>query len=386
MALVPFFYNRRSLFVRKVSTLASLAGVALVVFVFSTVLMLGQGVETTLTTTGDPANVIVMRQGSQAEMQSGLSREASQILSVAPEVEADAQGALATSELVVMVVLDRRDGGGASNVAIRGITSRSLAVHHQAKVTEGRMFERGKREVVVGRKLQDRFKGTVMGESIKLGKDSWRVVGQLEAGGSGFESEIWGDGDELMPAFQRTAFSSFTARLRPGAFPAFKARLDGERRLKLDAKNEVDYYRDQSKNLAMFVRVLGVFVAVVFSMGAMIGAMITMYAQVASRRREIGTLRALGFSGGAILFGFVIESLLLSLLGGGAGTALASLMEFATFSTVNFATFSVVAFTFDLTPAIAITALVFSSFIGVAGGFAPAVRAARMKVVDAVRA
>ncbi|HJZ86764.1 MAG TPA: ABC transporter permease [Polyangia bacterium] len=386
MSLIPVYYNHRSLWARKVTTVASLIGIALVVFVFCTVLMLAHGVETTLTATGHPNNAMVLRKGAQAEIQSVVTREIKDILSAAPEVTSDGGGPLFSPELVVLLVLDRRDGEGGSNVAVRGVGARALAVHNQVKVAEGRMFEHGKGEVIVGRKLAARFVGTRLGETVKLGRREWKVVGVIEAGGSAFESEIWGDVEDLMPAFQRTMFSSVTARLKAGGFDTYKARALGDPRMDVDVMPEVQYYRDQSKGLALFVRILGLFVAIVFSLGAMIGAMITMYAQVAARVREVGTLRALGFQRRAVLAGFVIESLMLALVGGAAGIALASLMQLASFSTMNFASFSEVVFRFDLSGGIVLASLVFATLIGIFGGLAPAARAARLRIVDVIRA
>ncbi len=383
--MIPLYYNRRSLFVRKVTTAASLFGIALVVFVFSTVIMLSAGIEKTLVATGYPDNAITLRKGSQAELMSGIEREAMNIMTVSPEIVSDAKGPLVTAEAVVLIVLDR-EGGGISNVTVRGVGPRSLDVHAGVKLAGGRMFEHGKREIVVGQKLGGRFKSTRLGDELKLGRDKWKVVGVLDSGGSGIDSEIWGSAEEIMVTFQRPVFSSVTARLKPGAFAAYQARLQGDQRLGVDVKTERQYYQDQSKNLSLFVSVLGIFVAVVFSMGAAIGAMITMYASVAARMREIGTLRAIGFSAGSVLVGFVIESIMLSLFGGAIGVALSSLMQLASFSTMNFDSFSEVVFKFHLSPGIVVASLVFSLVIGLVGGLAPAWRASRMKVVDAVRA
>jgi ABC-type antimicrobial peptide transport system permease subunit len=197
---------------------------------------------------------------------------------------------------------------------------------------------------------------------------------------------VWGDAEDLMPVAGRTQFSSVAARIKPGGFGAYRNRAEADPRLGVDVKNEIEYYREQSKNIALFVRILGLFVAVVFSLGAVIGAMITMYAQVAARVREIGTLRALGFQRESVLIGFVLEALMLSLIGGGLGVALGALMQFASFSTMNFASFSEIVFRFELSPGIAIGSLMFAAVIGVFGGLAPAVRAARMKIVDVIRA
>jgi ABC-type lipoprotein release transport system permease subunit len=386
MATVPLFYNRRSLFGRKVTTVAAISGIALVVFVFCAVLMLANGIENTLTATGHPRNAIALRKGAQAEVESILTRETTQVLSVSPEIASDAQGPLLSPELVVLIVLDRRDGQGASNVTVRGVGPRALAVHDQVHLIAGRMFEHGKGEVIVGRKLASRFTGTALGETVKLGRSFWKVVGISAAGGSAFESEVWADVEDLMPAYQRTFFSSVTARLKPGGFDRYKARGEGDTRLTLGVKSEIQYYKDQSKALALFVRILGIFVAVVFSLGATIGAMITMYAQVAARVREVGTLRAIGFQRGAILLGFVLESLMLALVGGVIGTALAAPMMLASFSTMNFASFSETVFRFEMSPPIVVGSLVFSALIGVFGGLAPALRAARLKIVDVIRA
>jgi ABC-type lipoprotein release transport system permease subunit len=386
MALVPLFYNRRSLWSRKVTTAASLVGIALVVFVFCAVLMLARGIETTLATTGHAQNAIALRKGAQAEIQSLIDRDLSKVLSLAPEVETDDKGPLASAELVVLIVLDRASGEGGSNILVRGLGPRALDLHAQAKIVEGRMFERGQGEIIIGRKLAHRFRGTALGDSVKLGRRTWRVVGILDSDGSAFDSEIWGDTEEMMSSFQRDSFSSVIVRLKSGALPAYQQRIAADPRMNLDIKGEVAYYAEQSNQLATFIRILGTVVAVIFSLGAMAGATITMYAQVAARVREIGTLRALGFARGAILLGFVAESLLLALSGGALGVALASAMQLASFSTVNWMSFSEVVFRFDLSAGIVIRSLVFATVIGVLGGLPPAIRAARMKVVDIIRA
>jgi ABC-type antimicrobial peptide transport system permease subunit len=386
MAMIPLFYNRRSLWGRKITTFASVLGIALVVFVWTTVKMLSHGIETTLAATGTDENAMVLRKGAQAELQSMLTRETKDVLQVSPEIESDAQGPLFSPEEVVLIVANFRDGNGGSNVTVRGVGPRAMAVHSQVHLSEGRMFNHGQREVIVGRKLGARFAGTSLGETIKLGRDTFKVVGVMDSRGSAFESEIWGDVEEILPAFQRTLFSSVTARMKPGAFAAYKARAEGDIRMKVDVKTELDYYKDQSKGLSLFVNVLGSFVAWVFAIGAIIGAMITMYAQVSSRVREIGTLRAIGFQRGAVLTGFVIEALMLSLTGGLIGLVLAFPMTFARFSTMNFQSFSEIVFRFDLTPQIILSSVMFAAIMGLFGGFFPAWRASRMKVVDVIRA
>ena len=231
MAMIPLFYNRRSLWGRKVTTVASVLGIALVVFVWTTVDMLTHGIESTLAATGSANNSITLRRGAQAELESILTRETKETLAVSPEIENDAQGPLFSPEMVVVIVADRRDGAGGSNVTVRGVGPRAMAVHSQVHLREGRMFEHGKGEVIVGKKLAARFSGTAFGETLKLGKDHFKVVGVTDAGGSAYESEIWGDVEDLMPAFQRTLFSSVTARMKQGQLETYKKRAEADIRL-----------------------------------------------------------------------------------------------------------------------------------------------------------
>jgi ABC-type antimicrobial peptide transport system permease subunit len=249
------------------------------------------------------------------------------------------------------------------------------------------MFHFGSYEVVAGSSLAKRFQGAGLGETLRLGGREWRVVGILDAGKTGFDSEIWGDVDQLMPAFRRPVYSSVIARLTDNAaFDAYKATLESDPRLTLEVKRERQFYSDQSELLANFIRILGLTLTAIFSIGAIIGAMITMYAAVASRTCEIGTLRALGYRRSAVLGAFLTESLLLALIGGIVGLALASLMQLVTVSTMNWQSFAELAFSFRLTPQIAVETLLFSLIMGLVGGFLPAARAARMNIVTALRA
>lgn len=244
----------------------------------------------------------------------------------------------------------------------------------------------GSTEIVAGRSIAERFSGAGLGETLRFAMRDWKVVGIFDAGKTGFNSEIWGDVDQLMQAFRRPVYSSVLFRLRdPGAFAAFKKRIESDPRLTLEAKRETRFYLDQSEAMAKFLRILGVTLTAIFSVGAVIGAMITMYAAVASRTVEIGTLRALGFSRRSILAAFVVESLLLGLLGGAAGLLLASLMQLVTISTMNWQTFAELAFGFTLTPAIIWQSLVFALGMGLSGGLLPALRAARLEIVGALR-
>jgi putative ABC transport system permease protein len=385
---IPLSYVARNLATRKVTTALTAGGLALVVYVFATVLMLDAGLRQTLVGTGSWDNVSVIRRGSDTEVQSGVDRVQADVIESQPEVALGPQGErLISKETVVLISLNKRSSDKPSNVIIRGIGPMGLAVRPQVRIVEGRMFRPGSSEIIAGRSIGERFVGAGIGERLRFGMRDWTVVGYFDAGKSGFDSEIWGDVDQLMQAFRRTAYSAVVFRLTDArAFEAVKARLETDPRLTVDAKRESVYYAEQSEQLSMFIRYLGITLSVIFSTGAIIGAMITMYASVASRTAEIGTLRALGFRRGAILWAFLMEALLLGAVGGIAGIAAAALMQWVSFSTTNFQTFSELAFSFALTPRIAASSLVFALVMGLLGGFLPAARAARLNIVDALRA
>lgn len=385
---IPLSYVARNLAARKVTTALTAGGMALVVYVFATVLMLDAGLRQTLVGTGSWDNVSVIRRGADTEVQSGVDRVQADVIETQPEVALGPQGErLISKETVVLISLNKRGSDKPSNVVIRGIGPMGLVVRPQLHIVEGRMFRPGSSEIVAGRSIGERFNGAGIGERLRFGMRDWTVVGYFDAGKSGFDSEIWGDVDQLMQAFRRTVYSNVVFRLTDaGGFDAVKARLETDPRLTVDAKRESVYYAEQSEQLSMFIRYLGITLSVIFSTGAIIGAMITMYASVASRTAEIGTLRALGFRRGAILWAFLLEALLLGAVGGIAGVAAASLMQWVSFSTTNFQTFSELAFSFTLTPRIAISSLLFAIGMGLLGGFLPAARAARLNIVDALRA
>jgi len=294
---------------------------------------------------------------------------------------------LVSKETVVLMSLDKRGTSEPSNVVIRGIGPQGLALRAQVKLVAGRMFRPGSSEIIAGRAIGERFKGAGIGERLRFGMREWTVVGHFEAGGSGFDSEIWGDAEQLMQAFRRTSYSSLVLRLTDASgFAALKAQLEADPRLTVEAKRESVFYAEQSQALATFIRVLGMTLSIIFSTGAVIGAMITMYAAVANRTAEIGTLRALGFRSRSILWAFLLEALLLGALGGVLGLALASLMQQVSFSTMNFQTFSELSFSFTLNLRIALASMAFALLMGLLGGFLPAVRAARLRIVDALRA
>ncbi len=385
---IPFTYIVRNLGARRLTTALTAGGMALVVYVFATVLMLAAGLRQTLVATGQDDNVIVIRRSSQSEVQSGVDRRQAAIIDTLPDIAIGPDGErLISKETVVLITLGKRESGKPSNVVIRGVTPAGRELRPQAHIVEGRMFRSGRSEIVVGRAIANGFAGTTVGESVRFATREWTVVGVFEAGRTGFDSEIWGDAEQMLQSFRRVSFSSVIFKLADtDRFDAVKQALEADPRLTVEAKRETRFYADQSETLAKFISYLGTTISAIFSIGAIIGAMITMYASVASRTSEIGTLRALGFSRTAILAAFLVESLLLGLAGGVAGLAGASTMQALSISTMNFQTFAEIAFSFTLTPAIIAASLAFALAMGFVGGFLPAARAARMKIVDALRA
>lgn len=385
---VPISYSIRNLWTRRLTTALTAGGMALVVYVFATVLMLEAGLRATLVETGSYDNVLVTRRSANSEVQSAVDRAQAMVLETRPEVANAPDGTpFVSKEVVVLITLAKRDGGNRSNVVIRGVGAHGLELRPAVRLVEGRMFRRGSSEIVAGRSIAERFEGAGVGEKLRFGLRDWTVVGVFDAGGTGFDSEVWGDADQLMQAFRRTSYSSVLGKLAdPDAFAGFRDAVESDLRLTVEAKRETQFYAEQSEALANFIRILGLTLSVIFSVGAVIGAMITMYSAVANRTREIGTLRALGFRRGSIMAAFLAESVALALVGGAAGLGLASLMQFFTISTTNWQSFSELAFSFALTPSIVAQSLAFALAMGVVGGVLPAVRAARLNIVDALRA
>jgi putative ABC transport system permease protein len=385
---VPISYSFRNLWTRRLTTVLTASGMALVVFVFSAILMLAEGLRKTLVETGSYDNVVVVRKGSTSEVMSGVTRLQASIVETQPEVAIGADGQLLLAkEMVVLIALPKRGTNALSNVVIRGIGASSLALRPQVGLLEGRMPTPGLSEIIAGRSIAERFKGGGIGEILRFGMRDWRVVGIFDAGNTGFNSEIWGDTDQLMQAFRRTVYSSVIFKLRDSSeFERVKKRIESDPRLTVDVKRENRYYAEQSERMAQFLRILGTALTVIFSLGAIIGAMITMYSAVATRTGEIGTMRALGFKKISILGAFIIEALFLGLIGGCLGLFLASFLQLLTISTMNFQTFSELAFSFTLTPDIVWKGLGFSLVMGFVGGVLPAIRASRMIIVDALRA
>ena len=385
---IPINYIARNLVARRLTTILTAGGMALVVYVFATVLMLAAGLQKTLVSTGQDDNVVVIRRGSQTEVQSGVDRVQASVIESLSDIATDAQGRrLVSKEPVVLINLPKRSTGKSANVVIRGVTPQGLELRPQVQIVEGRMFRPGTSEVIAGKSIADGFRGAGIGETLRFASRDWTVIGVFDAGRTGFDSEIWGDAEQMLQAFRRTGFSSVIFKLIDAdRFDAVKQDLESDPRLTVEAKREQRFYADQSEGLAKFITYLGTSISVIFSIGAIIGAMITMYASVASRVAEIGTLRALGFSRSAILIAFLGESLLLGLLGGVVGLIAASFMQALSISTTNFQTFAELAFSFTLTPSIVFASLGFALAMGFVGGFLPAARAARMKIVDALRA
>jgi ABC-type antimicrobial peptide transport system permease subunit len=385
---VPYSYILRNLWTRKLTTLLTAIGMTLVVFVFATVLMLSAGLEETLVATGSADNVMVIRHSAETEVQSIIDREQAGIIASLPDIAYGPVGkTLISKELMVLIVLPKRSSGKPSNVTVRGISDTGLALRPQVHLLQGRLFRPGASEIIVGNKLAQGFTGAGIGEKLHLGLSEWTVVGIFDAGKTAFGSEIWGDVDQLMQAFRRNSYSSVIFKLAdPKAFELTKKQLENDQRLTVEAKRETKFYAEQSEMMSRFLKVLGLSLSIIFSVGATIGAMITMYASVANRTTEIGTLRAIGFPRRSILQAFLLESLALSLIGGIAGLVMASFMQLLTISTMNWQTFSELAFAFTLTETIVWQSLLFSLFMGLVGGFLPAVRAARMNIVDALRA
>jgi putative ABC transport system permease protein len=385
---IPLSYSFRNLRTRRLTTVLTAGGMALVVFVFASVLMLAEGLRKTLIETGSYDNVIVIRKASQSEMQSGIDRAQAAIVQSEPGVAIGNDGEpLLAKELVVIINLPKRGSNKPSNITIRGIGKSSLALRPQVRLLAGRMPKPGSSEIIAGQSVAKRFKGAGIGETLRFAMRDWTVVGIFDAGRTAYSSEIWGDVDQLMQAFRRPAYSSVLFTLRdPSEFQKVKERIENDPRLTLEAKRETKYYAEQSEMMAKFLRILGITLTAIFSLGAMIGAMITMYSAVANRTGEIGTLRVLGFRRRSILAAFLAESMLLGLVGGLMGLFFASFMQLLTISTVNWQTFSELAFSFTLTFEIVYQALGFSLLMGLLGGVLPAARASRMNIVDALRA
>lgn len=385
---IPIIYNLRSLRQRPVSTLTTALGMALVVAVFIAMTALASGFRAALVSTGSPENVLVLRKGAQQEMNSGIGRQNASIIGGFPFVASGTDGLpMLSPETFVVVPLDRRAGGGMANVVVRGVNQRAFEVRKGITITAGRVFNSGAREVVVGSAFAARFPNSNVGDVLRFAETDWTVVGQFSAGGSAFESEVWGENEQFMPVFRGQIFQSVTFRMKdPAAFDGIKQTLESDPRLTLDAFRERDFYANQSTMLATILNFIAIFIAGIMAIGAVFGAVNTMYAAVASRGPEIGVLLTLGFPPRSVLASFLIESVFIAAIGGAIGCLIALPINGLVTSTTNWASFSEVAFAFRITPPLLLNGMVFAVVMGAVGGFFPALHAARQEVADALRA
>ncbi|MGO9017252.1 MAG: ABC transporter permease [Syntrophobacteraceae bacterium] len=387
--MLLFYYSYRNLLVRRLTTLLTAGGMGLVIFVFATVLMLAEGFQQTLISSGSPQNAVFIRRSAETEVQSIIERGDAAIIESFSQVAVDRDWRrLAAREAVFLISLPKKDTGSPSNVEVRGVTHGiSLELRPQIKIVAGREFNAGSSEILIGRNIAKKFRIAGLGGTIKFVGRTWTVAGIMDAGGTAFDSEIWGDVDTLMGAFKRTVYSSVIIRMAdPSGLPELKETVLKDPRLVEEARREDQYYEAQSELMARFIRILGISLTLIFSVGAMTGSMITMYAAVAARTSEIGTLRALGFRRTFILMAFLSEAVFLSLLGAVIGLAAASFMNKLTVSTMNWTTFSELTFRFLLNRRIIASSVIFAVVMGAVGGVLPSIRAARMNIVSALRA
>jgi putative ABC transport system permease protein len=378
----------RSIPQRLGSSIVAIIGIAGVVIVFTAVLSIAEGFRVAMRGTGDPQTVLVMRSGSDTEMTSGFSGEDAKLITEAPGIERGPQGVHASPELFVIIGHPLRRSGTDANVPLRGLSPMALKVRPQLTIVEGRMFTPGTSEIVVGRAASRQFSNLLVGSTVRSGKMSWPVVGIFEADGSVAESELWCDARVLQNVYQRgNSYQSVYLRLESvDAFQKVKDALTTDPRLNVTVVREPDYYAQQSQVLQTVIRTIGITIAILMGLGAVFGAVNTMYSAVASRTREIATLRALGFSSVPVVVSILVESLLLSLIGGVIGglAAWAAFDGYQT-ATMNWQSFSQVAFAFAVTPALLVRGLIYAALMGLLGGLLPAFRAARMPVVSALR-
>jgi putative ABC transport system permease protein len=378
---------------RRGSSLATVFGVAGVVAVFVAVLSIGEGFRRTLRTAGTPGNAMVMRSGSDSEMMSIVGQQAVEIIAQAPgvargTVEGVGDLPLGSGELFVIVDLPARSTGATSNVPLRGVQPAAFAIRDHVRITSGRKFEWGKNEILVGEGALRNFRGLDVGSRLRWGKNEWTVVGTFSAGGALWESELWTDARVLGPAYQR-GNSVQTVYVRLGSrddFQRFEDTLTSDPRLDVQVLEETEYYGNQGRTLNAIIRGLGFTVSILMGIGAVFGALNTMYSAVATRKREIATLRALGFGAGAVVVSVLAEAALLAVLGGlvGAGAAWA-LFDGYRAATLNWDTFSQVTFAFDVTPSLLLQGTILALVLGLLGGLLPALRAARLPVTAALR-
>jgi putative ABC transport system permease protein len=385
---IPLIYNIRSVKARWTSTIVAVLGIAGTVGVFVAMLSLARGFQATLVASGSKDNALIVRAGATSEMTSGVTLDSVKIIQDAPGIARGTDGPLVTPESVLMAPIPLLSTGTDANVELRGVSPNVLEIRKQVKIVQGRMFKSGLAEVVVGKNANTTYSGLTLGKTIKLGSVAWQVVGVFDAGGSSFDSEVWADAHLLTAAYNRpeNSFQSVTVHLTsPDALNQLKDSVTSDPRLNVDVTREIDYYAKQSTSLTTLITRLGGFVAFVMAIGAVFGALNTMYSAVADRGREIATMRALGFGGPSVVFSFLIEALLISFVGGALGCLAVLKLNGLTTSTINFQTFSNLAFAFKITPDLLVMGIVFALAMGIFGGLFPAVRAARLPVATALR-
>lgn len=381
-------YNLRTIPERRGAAFTSAIGIAGVVGVLVGVLAIAEGFRLAMTASGSKDIAVVMRTGSDSEMTSGLSRDETRLISDAPGVARDGDTPLTSAELFVIINLPKRSTGLDANVPLRGVEMTAVKVRDDIKIVQGNMFESGKNEIIVGAGAARAFAGLDLDKEIKIGQNTWKIVGIFTAGGGVAESEIWTDAAVLQPAYKREdSFQSVYARLSSaGSFTEFRDALTSNPQLKVKVLRLSDFYAEQSEMLTKFITTIGVFIASMMALGALFGALNTMYSAIASRTREIATLRAMGFSSGPVVISVIVESLAVSLIGGAIGAGIAYLaFNGYEASTLNWATFSQVTFKFAVTKGLLIQAIIWASVIGIIGGLFPAVRAARLPIASALR-
>ncbi|HEV2117502.1 MAG TPA: ABC transporter permease [Terriglobales bacterium] len=384
---IPLNYNLNSLRVRWSSTVVAVLGIAGTVGVFVAMLALAKGFKTTLVSSGSPRNALLLRGGATSEMSSAVSLDQVRIIEDAPGVARDSSGPLVSPEVVVIAPFPMKSNGADANVQVRGVSPKALAVRN-IKVVSGRFFQPGLDELVVGRNVTRTYAGFDLGNTVKFGGGTWKVVGVFDAGGSAFDSEVWCDAHVLNGVYKRPEnnFQSVTVRLTsPEAFDHFKDSLTSDPRLTLDVEREIEYYDKQSQALTRLITVLGTLVALVMGVGAVFGALNTMYSAVSERSREIATMRALGFGAGSVVTSFVFEALCIAFVGGLIGCIGVLPLNGMTTGAMNWQTFSHLAFAFRVTPPLLLGGIIFALIMGVAGGVPPAVRAARARIAVALR-
>jgi putative ABC transport system permease protein len=376
--LIPIRYNLRSIVVRRIGTIMTVMGVALTVTVFVSILAMVQGLQNTFVETGDPLNLIVIRKGSLSEVNSFFDRGIKGIVETMDGVEN-------LSGEIVVLVNSPRTTGETTNIVIRGVSDQSLALRPQLRVAEGRMFRPGLREIVVSRSISNRFKDAKLGDNLKIGRTTWSVVGILDASQTAYDSEAWADYNEIAQEFERPIYSSLLVRAKDqAAISAIRTRIEEDRRVKLDVFGERDYFASQT-SAALPIQILGYVVGGIMAVGSCFAVMNTMYAATTYRTPEIATLRILGFRRRSILFSFMLESMVLSLLGGLLGCLLALPVHGISTGTANFNNFAEVVFQFRITPMVMAEGILFAIFMGVIGGLLPARLAARLPIVTALR-